>query len=567
MSHPIDPGEPTPPRPSTQASLGAAVRVVSLLTIGSRIGGLIRDVVTVRLFGDTWIGSAFAAAFTVPNLFRRLFGEGALAAAFLPEYTALDRDDPETARRFASRAMRWLVGVTGALTVAIEALLLVLLLVLPPNTERDLSLRLMLVMMPFMPMVCATAILIAMLQTHGRFAPGAAAPILLNGGLVAAAAPFLFSRSPDTIAAAYWLGAATLLTGAVQVLWTLWSLRPHLRWTRRIAGTAPAMRRLWKRFVPVVFGLGTIQINSAVDTLIAMWPIWAPGLAILGLSSPMDSASNSILTYTQRLYQFPLGVFGIAVATAAFPMLSRAASDPQRFVDTLRRAMRLSLFIGVPASIGLVLVRDDLIAVVFTGGNGFSPAGAVRSGHVLLGYAIAVWAYSLNHVSTRAFYARGDTRTPVKVAIGAVGLNIVLNFSLIWSLREAGLAWATGISATVQCVVLLWIQARHIHRDVIDRTTALAIARVVAMVAGMGLGVWGVLHLLVTFPVLAAPNTWTGHLIRLIAAVAAGGAIYGALAALTRTPELRWLLGRGRDPNSAPGPTSDPGPGDTLPPN
>lgn len=546
MPHPLDAGEPTPPRNTKHASLGAAVRVVSLLTIGSRLGGLIRDVITVRLFADTWIGSSFAAAFAAPNLFRRLFGEGALAAAFLPEYTALDRDDPDAAARFASRAMRWLVGVTGALTVLIEIAVLLLLLLTSPDAKTALSFRLILVMMPFMPMVCATAILAAMLQTHGKFAPGAAAPILLNFGLVLAAAPFLLHPSPDRIFAAYMLSIATLITGLLQVLWTLSAIRPHIRWTRDTTDTKPPMRRLGNRFVPVVIGLGTIQLNSAIDTLIAMWPIWV-GPTMLGRPCPLDASSNAILTYTQRLYQFPLGVFGIAVATAAFPMLARAAKDSVAFTDTLRRSLRLSLFIGVPATLGLILVRHDLIAVLFTGGSGFSASGAARSAAVLLAYSVAIWAYSLNHVSTRGFYARGDTRTPMKVAIAAVFLNFALNFVFIWRFREAGLAWATACSAICQCLALLYIQARHTHRDTFDKPTLIAITRTILLASLMAAATWGTLDLLGSTPRLGL-NPWLWSLARLCIAVAIGAMAYLTLSRTLRTPELAWLLSRQKSP-------------------
>lgn len=552
MPHADGSGEPGIQNPMKQPSLGAAVRVVSLLTIGSRVGGLARDMVTARVFADTLIGSAFAAAFAVPNIFRRLFGEGALAAAFLPEYAGLDRTDPEAARRFASRAMRWLVGVTGLLTVLVEAGVLLLLFMLPANAERDLSLRLLLVTMPFMPMVCAAAILAAMLQAHGRFAPGAAAPLLLNGALIVAAVPFLGSADPNRVAAAYWLSAATLVAGAAQVLWMLWSLRPITVWTRIAQGTAEPMRRLVGRFGPVLLGLGTIQLNSLADTLIAMWPVWV-GPTMLGMPTPMDKASNSILTYTQRLYQFPLGVFGIAVATAAFPMLARSASDPERFLATLRRAARLSLFIAVPASVGLALVREDLVAVVFTGGGGFSEEGARRSQAVLIGYAVAVWAYSLNHVSTRAFYARGDTRTPMLVALGAVACNLALNLTLIWWLREAGLAWATGMTAVGQCAVLVWIQARRVHPNAVDAPTLVAIGRILLLAAAMGGAVIGVLA---GFDTLAPElrETWAGALTRLAAAVATGGGVYLALAILLRLPEPGWLAARDRTAGPRTGP-------------
>ncbi|MEZ6235669.1 MAG: murein biosynthesis integral membrane protein MurJ [Phycisphaerales bacterium] len=569
MPNPIEPGDPVvaPPRSGsraqTPASLGSAVRVVSLLTIGSRIGGLIRDVATVRVFGDTWIGSAFAAAFAVPNMFRRLFGEGALSAAFIPPYAALDRDDPAAAARFASRTMRLLVLVTVGATLLAEIGIALLLWLLPPEPERVLSLRLLLLLMPFMPMVCSTAILGAMLQVHGRFAPGAAAPILLNLCIVLAALPFFFSDDGDPIATAYIIGAATLVAGAAQVAWTLAALRRHVRWTRDTAGTGEPMRALGKRFGPVVVGLGTIQLNSLIDTFIAMWPVWV-GATMFGMACPLDGASNSILTYTQRLYQFPLGVFGIAVATAAFPMLARAAGDGAAVIGTLRRAMRLSLFIGVPASVGLLLVGPDLIGVLYgrgEGGTGFSADGAARSAAVLAGYGVSVWAYSLNHVSTRAFYARGDTATPMRVAMGIVGLNLALNLSLIWWLREAGLAWATGISAVVQCVVLLTILARRHRTDldaggaIIDAATARGIGRIVLATAIMGAAVWIGLRL-----AGGEGGSWWWRAGRLAAGVGLGGLVYGAVVLAGRAPEVRWLLER---PRVTPG-DSAASDGDTL---
>ncbi|HCT45480.1 MAG TPA: murein biosynthesis integral membrane protein MurJ, partial [Phycisphaerales bacterium] len=175
----------------------------------------------------------------------------------------------------------------------------------------------------------------------------------------------------------------------------------------------------------------------------------------------LDASSNAILFYAQRLYQFPLGVFGIAVATAAFPALSRVAGDSVRFGEMLTRGLRLSLFIGVPASVGLLLVGEALIRVLYSGGgDGFSEAGVSRASAVLAGYALAVWAYSLNQLLTRAFYARGDTRTPMTVALGMVGVNICLNLVLIWWLREAGLAWSTAVCAVGQTVLLLWMANR-----------------------------------------------------------------------------------------------------------
>jgi putative peptidoglycan lipid II flippase len=276
-----------------------------------------------------------------------------------------------------------------------------------------------------------------------------------------------------------------------------------------------------------------------MDMVIAMWPLWI-GATMFGRPVPLDGASNAILSYTQTLYQFPLGVFGIAVATAVFPLLSRSADQPEEFVQHLRRGLRLSLFIGLPASIGLVLVRHDLIAVIFGGGKkAFSDDGLARSASVLLGFAPAVWAYSLNHVLTRAFYAKGNTTTPMRVAMCCVGLNLILNFTLIWPLREAGLAWSTAIGATAQCLTLALLAPKHLGVRLFDTTTWRAFARI-GLVAIVMAG--AVSATLVLWP--TDPQRWWQHVVRLSAGVVVGAGVYALAARLLRLEELRWLLTR-----------------------
>lgn len=516
------------------------------MTLLSRLTGLARDVLLARLFGATLVSSSFAAGFAIPNTFRRLFGEGALTAAFLPEYTQAQKHDPALARQLASATIVVLLLATTLITVVVELALLGVLAITPYSQGRTLSLHLIMVMLPFMPLVCVAAVLAGILQVNGRFGPASSGPLLLNGFIIAAGLRAMVTGQGGDIHTAYTLGVVTVASGLTQCVWFLFLLRRSLgvrvlfsAW-RSATGeaTRAALRRIRRRFIPALIGMGTLQISALLDMVIAMWPIWF-GAAIMGIPYALDDRSNAILTFTQRLYQFPLGVFGIAVATAAFPMLSRHADEPERFMDTLRRGLRLSLFIGLPASIGLLLVRTDLTTVLFSGGStGFAPPDLQRSAAVLAGYAPAVWAYSLNHVFTRAYYARGDTVTPVKIAAAVLGLNLALNLVLIWPLREAGLAWATSISAIVQCAVLGIILQRRLGQPVIDSSGTRAASRIVAATAIMAAAV------LAATLVVGSPSTWGGHALSLLVACATGGLVFLLVSAGLRSEELRALLRR-----------------------
>jgi putative peptidoglycan lipid II flippase len=543
-------------RPAGQPTLGRAVQAVFSVTLLSRLGGLVRDVIVARLFGDTALGSAFAAAFTIPNTFRRLFGEGALSAAFIPLYTqARAGADPRRGDRFASLTLMWLGLLTGVLTVLVELVLLTLLLVLPGDPERDLSLRLIMVMLPFMPLICIAALLAGMLQVHGRFAASATGPLLLNTFIIALGGYFLLTGRIAGPGVAYALGAATVLSGLTQALWFAFLLRRHARFTLDTAPARSEGRLLLRRFLPVLLGLGTLQVSSLIDMLIAMWPIWI-GPTVLGYAYPLDERSNVLLSAMQRLYQFPLGVFGIAVATAAFPLLSRHAAAGEAgledFRATLRRGLRISLCIGLPASVGLILVRHDIAAALFGAGSfghgGFSAEGLARCSAILVGYAPAIWAYSFNHVLNRAFYARGDTATPTRVAIVMVLFGLALSLVLIWPLREAGLAWSTSITATVQAGVLGVLLSRRLSPagraggGLLDRETLVGFARVAGATLLMTLAC--VLLLWLLRGEEGAALRWRDHALRLGLVTGAGLLSFAASAWALRLPELRWLIGR-----------------------
>lgn len=554
-------GSPTP-----SSGLSAAVRAVSGVTLLSRFGGLIRDIVLVRTFGDTPVGSAFAAAFAIPNMFRRLFGEGALSAAFIPEYTNALRDSKDPSQspttdedlgptatpkhdartrpvqesdRFASLVILALGAVTGAITVIAELALLGILLFGSPDEELRLSIGLVMVTLPFMPFVCAAAIKAGMLQVHGKFGASMSGPLVLNTFIIVVGGWCWLKGSLGGPTVAYVLAGATVLSGFTQMVWFSILLRRHVRFTLDVQAARPRAKRMLRKFVPVMLGLGTLQVNAFVDTLIAMWPTWV-GPTMLGLEYPLSKSSNAVMTFTQRLYQFPLGVFGIAVATAAFPMLSRHAHDTGKFLHTIQRGVRLSLFIGLPASIGLALVRYDATAVLFGfGNNGFSADGLIRSAAVLMGFATGIWAYSLNHLYTRVFYAKGDTMSPMKVSVAMVLLNITLNFTLIWKLDEAGLAWSTSICAMLQCLILGAMCRRFVPGvQLLDSPTLRGIAKVILATILMGAAVWFTLRMLGT------RTTWTQHATALCIAMGVGFLVFAGSCFGLRIHEARWLLRR-----------------------
>jgi putative peptidoglycan lipid II flippase len=519
-------------------------RTFTVLTFVSRITGFARDALLARVFGAGPVMDAFNFGFQVPNLFRRLFGEGALTASFLPIYTKLDRDEPDVARRFAGLMLALLAVLLSGITIVGEV---VLYLVRDMTATPPLGMHLLMVMLPYMPLVCLVALVGSMLQTHGKFGPSAASPIILNFCIVGAA--FYGSHyavnaglgthleSEPHIQVVAW---SVIVAGLLQLAWSIWSLRhyrirPHLEFGRNW----PHMREVILKALPMLLGLGIFQVNTFVDGLVASYQTMV-GPTIFGIQYPLPPGSMTVLSYGQRLYEFPLGVFGVAIATAIFPALARESNEPERFLGTLRRGMRLSFFIGFPASVGLVLVRDPLAAAIFQGGK-FSHEDVRRVGFVLAMYAPAIWAYSMQQLSTRAFYAVGDSTTPVKVSVWMVLLNFALNVTLIWTpLGVGGLALSTAIAAVVQIVIMTRIMHRRFG-VIMDRETRASFARTVAASAVMAV-VAGLVSI-----AFAGRDTWLWSVAATLVLAGVGIVAYVAAARILKMPELGWAI-RGKSP-------------------
>jgi putative peptidoglycan lipid II flippase len=402
------------------------------------------------------------------------------------------------------------------------------------------------IMLPYMPMICLVAVGGSALQTHGRFGPTAASPIILNLLMIAAMfglLPAALAGSVDPAMHLRVVAIAVVVAGIAQAAWTLALLRRlRLVFALRDAMSRASVRATLLAAGPMMLGLGVLQINIVIDGLIASWPSIV-GPRILGFDYPLSEGALTAITNASRLYEFPLGVFGISIATAIFPLLSRQNNDLPAFAASLRRGLRLTVFIGLPASVGLMLVAREAVGVLFQRGA-FDAADTVRVAWVLVGFAPAIWAYQSVHVLTRGFYALKEPATAVRIAVSMVALNLCLNIALIFTpLKEAGLAWSTAICAVLQATLLARALARRIsvggpETHLVDREVAASWART------------GFASMALAGAVLASGYFLPGGFatrdmaLSLAVKVTVGAAAYLVAARLLAMPELAWSLPR-----------------------
>ena len=465
---PID----SPPKP---VGFVKQARLISGLTLISRILGVVRESLAARFFGAGIVASAFAVAFTIPNLFRKLFGEGALSAAFIPLYAqAIKTDEDQSARHFAAATVNLLIVVLAVLTVLSEIILYLLAHFIDLQPDRLLAVKLTAIMLPYALLVCGMAFLSAILQVHRRFGWSAATPIVLNVALIIGT--ILGARFWDMKSAAgqtkavYFLSLFVLAAGVVQILMLLPSLRAvGFRFEFAKTFWTPAVRKMVTLSLPVAIGAGVLQLSVLLDRGLSFFlakSIDKQGQIIDGfhlfgksITYPMELGAAARLNWAQYLYQFPLGVFAIALATAIFPTLSADALDTnkEKFLTGLRRGIRVTLWEGLPASIGLILVARPAVQLLFERGN-FTPRDTQWVTLSVQMYAIGIWAFSLNQILSRAFFAMHDTITPLNMAIVTLIVNLIVELPLIFTpLKEAGMAVGTTVSFVVQVVLMIWL--------------------------------------------------------------------------------------------------------------
>ncbi|HEX5788566.1 MAG TPA: murein biosynthesis integral membrane protein MurJ [Woeseiaceae bacterium] len=448
---------PDPVRGVTGRGLFAKTSIVSGMTLVSRILGLVRDIVLARFFGAGLVIDAFVVANRIPNMLRRFFGEGAFSAGFVPVMARYrERHSHAEAREFVDAVAGTFAVVLFLITLAGVILAPLLVIAVAPGFvgeggDLDLATMMLRFTFPYLLFVSLTAFAGGILNTYGRFAVPAFTPVILNVALIAGAVWLSPRLAEPGMALAY----AVFIAGVLQLLFQLPYLAqlgvlPRPGWKPRHEG----VRRAMNLMLPAIFGSSVAQVNVLLSGMIA---------SLLGVGS------ISYLYFSDRLMEFPLGLFGIALATVTLPYLSRLWSQDlhESFSKTLDWSMKIALLIAAPAAIGLVILADPLIATLFYGG--IFDAHAVRmTALALQAYALGLVGFSFVKILAPAFFAREDTRTPVRVALVSLAVNAALSLLSAWYLTRTGheaphvgLAAATSVAACINALLLYAVLYRE----------------------------------------------------------------------------------------------------------
>ncbi|UUL83028.1 murein biosynthesis integral membrane protein MurJ [Sphingomonas qomolangmaensis] len=497
-------------------NLTRALGSVGGLTLVSRVLALVRDSLQATFVGASFASDAFLVAFKLPNMFRALFAEGAFNAAFIPLFNrkvGAERDYA-AAYDFAGRALALLlpilIGFTALLMIAADPLTLALSggFDNPTPDEFAFAVTLSRITIPYLALISIVSLLGGVLTSLGKFAANAAAPILLNIAMIAALWFFHGDNAYETARAQ---AISVTVGGALQLLWLILACRrAGVSLRLRLPRIDNDVRELLRLILPAAIGAGAMQINLAVSTALA------GGL--------LEAGSISYLYYADRLNQLPLGMIGIGLGTILLPTLSRmlASGDDKAAMETQNRGIELALFLTLPATVAFLVAAEPIVRGIFQHGA-FTAEDTRAAALALSAFSIGLPAYVMIKVLTPGFYARGDTRTPVRFAMIAVAVNLVGNLVLIPTIGFMGPPLATAVSALVNMALLYWMLRRRGH-FVADSQLKRRLPRLAVAALMMG----GVLYML---DGLIDPYTTGSLLIRIAglgALVAGGGLVYVA---------------------------------------
>ncbi|MEE8201958.1 MAG: murein biosynthesis integral membrane protein MurJ [Candidatus Acidoferrales bacterium] len=498
-----------------------STRVVTFFTLLSRFFGYARDLAVAMLLGTSRAGDAFVIAFRIPNLLRRLMAEGAMTGAFIPVFTSYRSEQTEAESWDLVRRMFWtlatvLAGVTVLGVIFAPQLVRLFTLFSREPEQWSLAVDLTRITFPYCVLVALTALAGAALNTVRVFGLPASVPIFLNIAIITAAVAAWWGDMADPAIA---LALGVVLGGLLQLLVQLPALlRRGMRFGFRLGFGHAGVRRVARLMLPAVAGVGVYQINVLVSTIFAS----------------QEEGWIAALYYADRLMEVALGAYAISVATVVLPVMSRQAAEKK--FDEMRSTLEFSLrnvaFIVVPATVGLILLREPLVRMLFQH-RAFGSTSTELTAWALLFYALGLPAFSAVRLLVQGFYATQDTATPVRVAVVALVANVVLCFLLVGPLRHGGLALATSLASYLNFLILYMIFRRRLGA-VNEARLAFSVGRALVAAAGMGALLW---LLRTEWSWMSAPGL-AQLLPACLATVAAGMASYLALAWLLRAEEL-----------------------------
>ena len=502
-------------------------------TLASRVLGFVREILIAAALGTGPVAEAFFVAFRFPNLFRRLFAEGAFNSAFIPLFSKrLEGEGQEEAKKFAREAMAVLVFALLIVTALAEIFMPWLMLGMAGGftdtpEKFDLAVTLTRITMPYLIFVSLLALFSGILNAFHKFAAAAAAPVLLNVVFIAVLAGLLYfgyGNTPETGVILCW---AVSVAGLLQFLVVLFAARRiGMKLDLQLPRLTPGVKRLLTLGVPGVIAGGIVQINIVIGTFIAS----------------MQDHAISWLIYADRLYQLPLGVIGIAIGVVLLPDISRllrAGADDEAH-DSQNRSLEISLLLTLPAAVALAVVPGPLIQVLFERGQ-FTAHDTQMVSTALLAFAFGLPAFVLTKVFQPGFFAREDTRTPMHFAAISMITNVVLSLALFPFLGHIGIAIGTTVSGWVNAI-LLWLTLRKRGHYVLDAGARRVVPRIFLSSLIMGAALIALLPFLSPSFDRAQPFlTQAGALGTLIIA---GMAIYFLVAALLGAFSIKGLLGK-----------------------
>jgi putative peptidoglycan lipid II flippase len=502
--------------------------LVSGATFVSRVFGLVREQIFAFLFGAGFATDAFVAAFRIPNLLRDLFAEGALSAAFVPVFTDyLVNKDKKEAFRLGNLVVNALLVILFVIVaIGVLATPWIVDLIAPgfksiPG-KSELTVLLARIMFPFLLLVSLAAVAMGMLNSFKRFGVPAFAPVFLNVGMILSGFVLCPLFDPPIVG----MALGVLLGGLGQWAFQLPSLRHEgYRYRPIVSFSDPGVRRIMILMTPAILGLASTQINIFVNTVIASF---------------LPQGSPSYLNYSFRLMHFPLGVFGVAVATVTLPIVAAYAArkDIPNVLSTCSSSLRLVFFLTLPSILFLTIAAKPIISTLYQHGV-FTYQDTVFTSQALIFYALGLFAYASVRVIAPVFYSLGDTKTPVKVSVLAVAVNIALNLAFMRPLGFRGLALATSVSAMVNMFVLMSLLRRRVGPMDIAGLRA-SFLKILSASGVMGIVIFAIQK---AFPVNLETSTLPVKALYLfILFVVAAGGYLGFTAAL-RIKELKLVLG------------------------